>query len=117
MMLVQANPIAEQVAGMVTLAVPVEKAVVPDRVVLTTGRSFVTAVVFQPDGITLMLKVVPTGMFVAVMVTGTEFAVVFGRVMSGVTKLPVGMAGALIPAMEVIAIDGGAEPKMLPGMP
>ena len=80
--LVQTVPIVVQVVGIVILAVPEDEASVPDKVVVTLGKSVDWALVFHPCGITFTLNVVPTGTLVAEIPTDTGFVVVLGRVIS-----------------------------------
>src|SRR5437879_9410535 len=84
---------------MVRLAVADEDAAVPPSVAVTDET-----VPTKPR--TVRVTTVPTGMFAAVMVTGTGFVVPAGSVMSGGTKEPWATAGVGTPALELTRIVG-----------
>src|SRR3989442_4345586 len=85
---------------MVKLAVADEDAAVPPSVAVTDET-----VPTKPW--TVRATTVPTGMFAAVMVTGTGFVVPAGSGMSGVTKEPWATPGVATPAIELIRSGGG----------
>src|SRR5438552_7676055 len=84
---------------MVRLAVADEDAAVPPSVAVTDET-----VPTKPR--TVRVTTVPTGMFAAVMVTGTGFVVPAGSVMSGVTKEPWATPGVATPAIELMRSVG-----------
>src|SRR2546427_8660682 len=84
---------------MVRLAVADEDAAVPPSVAVTDET-----VPTKPC--TVRVTTVPTGMFAAVMVTGTGFAVPAGSVTSRGTKEPWGKPGAGTPATELMRSVG-----------
>src|SRR5438128_2207563 len=91
---------AGSLVGSVTLAVAVEEASVPLSGVL------VARVDAPMKPTTVIASVVPTGTFVAAMLTVTGFAVVPGKTTSGAKKAPPGLAGAATPPTEVICRVG-----------